>query len=118
MGEALAKTHLLTTEFAMSASWQTKLLEKWREDRCKTPQQRQAEAEAAFARQEAARVAADESFFAKYPQLRPTAERLAALQKGTCAHCSVRYPEWEHVEHYYCSWECATKEADAAAAAK
>jgi len=107
VGEALAKTHLLTTEFAMSASWQTKLLEKWREDRCKTPQQRQAEAEAAFARQEAARVAADESFFAKYPQLRPTG-----------AHCSALYPEWEHVAHYYCSWECATKEADAAAAAK
>ncbi len=88
----------------MSASWQTKVLEGWR----KTPAQRQTDAEAAFARQEAARVAADESFFAKYPHLRPTAERLAALQKGTCAHCSARYPEWEHVEHFYCSWGCVS----------
>jgi hypothetical protein len=67
---------------------------------------------------EAARVAAaDERFYAKYPHLRPTAERLAALQAGKCAHCSARYPAWEHVEHFYCSALCAGTVIAAAAAA-
>ena len=88
-------------------SWQTTLLDKWRQDGCKTLQQRRAEMEAAAARVEAERVAADERFYAKYPHLRPTAERMAALQAGNCAHCSARYPEWEHVGHFYCSARCA-----------
>ena len=85
------------------SDWQTKLLEKWREDSRKTPQQRQAEIEAAEARKSAL----DEWFYTAYPHLRPTPERLAALQAGICAHCSARYPEWAHVAHFYCSHACA-----------
>jgi len=120
VGEALAKTHLLTTGFsAMAATvqdWQTKLLNKWREDRRKTPQQRQADLEEYAAKQEAERFAADERFYASYPHLRPTAERLAALKKGECAFCNARYPAWEHFAHFYCSMGCARKEASASAA--
>lgn len=93
-------------------SWQTKLLDKWREDGCKTLQQRRAEMDAAAARVEAERVAADERFYAKYPHLRPTAERMAALQAGKCAHCSARL---EHVGHFYCSALCAGQVIAAAA---
>ena len=85
------------------SDWQTKLLEKWREDSRKTVQQRETEAAAAEARMKAA----DERFFTAYPHLRPTPERLAALADGKCAHCEARYPEWEHVAHYYCSHRCA-----------
>ena len=90
-------------------NWQAKLLKKWREDRCKTPEQRQAELEEYAAKREAA----DERFYAKYPHLRPTAERMAAFQAGECAFCHARYPAWEHVEHFYCTWGCARKEAAA-----
>jgi hypothetical protein len=56
---------------------------------------------------EARRKALDELFLNRYPHLRPTPERLAALKDGKCAHCSARYPEMEHVAHYYCSHRCA-----------
>ena len=89
------------------SDWQTKLLEKWREDSRKTLKQREAEMEAAAKAAEARRIALDELFLTAYPHLRPTPERLAALRDGYCAHCSARYPEWEHVAHYYCSHRCA-----------
>ena len=113
-GEAFAKTHLLkpgVLSSEMSVDWQTKLLNKWRQEFRKTIQQREAEAAAAATAAEARMKAADEWFLNRYPHLRPTEERLAALRDGKCAHCSVRYPEWEHVAHYYCSHACAEKEA-------
>ena len=89
------------------SDWQQRVLDKWREDSRKTIQQREAEAAAAAAAAEARMKALDERFFTAYPHLRPTPERLAALQAGICAHCSARYPEWEHVAHFYCSHACA-----------
>jgi hypothetical protein len=93
----------MSVEKTPTSNWQTKILEKWREDSRKTPQQRQAEIDAAEARMKAA----DERFYTMYPHLRPTPERLAALKAGNCAHCSAPYPVWEHVAHFYCSHACA-----------
>jgi hypothetical protein len=89
------------------SDWQTKLLNHWREESGKSSHQREKEKQEAHAREEAEREAADELFYAKYPHLRPTAERLASLKAGKCAHCSKFYREWEHVEHFYCSIACA-----------
>ena len=89
------------------SDWQTKLLEHWRRESAKSIKQREIEYKEAIARQEAALAAADERFFAAYPHLRPTPERLAAFRDGKCAHCSAGYPEWEHVAHFYCSHACA-----------
>ena len=89
------------------SDWQTKMLEHWRRESAKSAKQRRIELEEAIVRQEAARVATDERFFAAYPHLRPTPERLAAFRDGKCAHCSAGYPEWEHVAHFYCSHACA-----------
>ena len=94
--DAFVKTKRMSVQ-----SWQTKLLDKWREESCKTPQQRKADIEAEAARIEAA----EECFYAKFPHLRPTTERLAALHAGKCAHCSRCTRE--HVGHFYCSHVCA-----------
>ena len=95
----------------MSSDWQNKMLEDWQnkvlEHWRKSPKQRRIEEEAEAARQEAARIALDERFYTAHPHLRPTPERLAALKDGKCAHCSARYPDWEHVAHFYCSHVCA-----------
>jgi len=114
VGKALAKTHLfepgflrMSVEKTPTSDWQTKLLDKWREDFRKPIKQREAEAAAAADAAAARMKAADERFFTMYPQLRPTPERLAALRDGKCAHCSASYPEWEDVAHFYCSHRCA-----------
>jgi len=97
----------MSVEKTPMSDWQTKLLDKWREDFRKPIKQREAEAAAAADAAEARMKAADERFYTMYPQLRPTPERLAAFRDGKCAHCSTGYPAWEHVAHYYCSHRCA-----------
>jgi hypothetical protein len=90
-----------------TSNWHTKLLEKWQEDIRKPIKQREAEAAAAADAAEARMKAADEWFLNRYPHLRPTPERLAALRDSKCAHCAAAYPVWEHVAHFYCSHRCA-----------
>ena len=98
----------------MSYSLQEWQLNKWLEDSRKTAKQIHAEIETQAAQRKAALDAADERFLTMFPHLRPTEQRLAALRDGKCAHCSARYPDWEHVAHFYCSSLCA--EAAAAVA--
>ena len=100
----------MSEEKTPTSNWQTKLLDKWREDISKPIKQREAEAAAAADALAARMKAADELFLNRYPHLRPTPERLAALKDSKCAHCSARYLEMEHVAHYYCSHRCALAE--------
>ena len=97
----------MSEEKTPTSNWQTKLLDKWREDIRKPIKQREAEAAAAADAAAARMKAADELFLSRYPHLRPTPERLDALANSRCAHCSASYPVWEHVAHYYCSHRCA-----------
>jgi len=100
----------MSVEKTPTSDWQTKLLDKWREDFRKPIKQREAEAAAAADAAEARMKAADELFLNRHPHLRPTPERLAAFRDGKCAHCSASYKAWEHVAHYYCSHRCALAE--------
>jgi len=103
----------MSVEKTPKSDWQTKLLDKWREDFRKPIKQREAEAAAAADAAEARMKAADELFLNRHPHLRPTPERLDALANSRCAHCSASYPEMEHVAHFYCSHRCALAEAKA-----